>query len=39
MTDFWLNHFNVYIKKNQDEPYLLPAYEAGCDSTKCSGQV
>jgi uncharacterized protein (DUF1800 family) len=27
MTDFWLNHFNVYIKKNQDEPYLLPAYE------------
>jgi uncharacterized protein (DUF1800 family) len=27
MTDFWLNHFNVYIKKNQSEPYLLPAYE------------
>jgi uncharacterized protein (DUF1800 family) len=27
MTDFWLNHFNVYIKKNQAEPYLLPAYE------------
>jgi uncharacterized protein (DUF1800 family) len=27
MTDFWLNHFNVYIKKNQDETYLLPAYE------------
>jgi uncharacterized protein (DUF1800 family) len=27
MTDFWLNHFNVYSKKNQDEPYLLPAYE------------
>jgi uncharacterized protein (DUF1800 family) len=27
MTDFWLNHFNVYIKKNQGEPYLLPAYE------------
>jgi uncharacterized protein (DUF1800 family) len=27
MTDFWLNHFNVYIKKNQDEPYLLSAYE------------
>jgi uncharacterized protein (DUF1800 family) len=27
MTDFWLNHFNVYVKKNQDEPYLLPAYE------------
>ena len=27
MTDFWLNHFNVYLKKNQNEPYLLPAYE------------
>ena len=27
MTDFWLNHFNVYIRKNQDEPYLLAAYE------------
>lgn len=29
MTDFWLNHFNVYVRKNQNEPYLLPAYE--CD--------
>ncbi|RSL14551.1 uncharacterized protein (DUF1800 family) [Edaphobacter aggregans] len=27
MTDFWLNHFNIYVKKNQNEPYLLPAYE------------
>ncbi len=27
MTDFWLNHFNVYVKKNQNEPYLLPSYE------------
>jgi uncharacterized protein (DUF1800 family) len=27
MTDFWLNHFNVYIKKNQNEPYMLPSYE------------
>ena len=27
MTDFWLNHFNVYVKKNQNEPYLLPRYE------------
>ncbi len=27
MTDFWLNHFNVYDRKDQDEPYLLPAYE------------
>jgi uncharacterized protein (DUF1800 family) len=27
MTDFWLNHFNVFIRKNQNEPYMLPAYE------------
>ncbi len=27
MTDFWLNHFNVYVRKNQNEPYLLRAYE------------
>lgn len=27
MTDFWLNHFNVYLRKNQNEPFLLPAYE------------
>ncbi|WP_213803576.1 DUF1800 domain-containing protein [Granulicella sp. dw_53] len=27
MTDFWLNHFNVYLKKNQNEPYFLPSYE------------
>jgi uncharacterized protein (DUF1800 family) len=27
MTDFWLNHFNVYIKKNQNEPYMLPLFE------------
>jgi uncharacterized protein (DUF1800 family) len=26
MTDFWLNHFNVYIRKNQNEPYLIPDY-------------
>jgi uncharacterized protein (DUF1800 family) len=27
MTDFWLNHFNVYLRKNQNEPYLVAAYE------------
>ncbi len=27
MTDFWLNHFNVYVRKNQNEPYLLPEFE------------
>lgn len=27
MTDFWLNHFNIYIKKNENTPYQLTAYE------------
>jgi uncharacterized protein (DUF1800 family) len=27
MTDFWLNHFNVYVRKNANEPYLLSSYE------------
>lgn len=27
MTDFWLNHFNVYVRKDQNEPYLIPAFE------------
>jgi uncharacterized protein (DUF1800 family) len=27
MTDFWLNHFNVYIKKSQQAPYYIAAYE------------
>jgi uncharacterized protein (DUF1800 family) len=27
MTDFWLNHFNVYIRKNQLTPATLPSYE------------
>lgn len=27
MTDFWLNHFSVYARKNQLEPYMLATYE------------
>lgn len=27
MTDFWLNHFNVYIRKDGYMPSLLPEYE------------
>jgi uncharacterized protein (DUF1800 family) len=27
MTDFWLNHFNVYLKKSQEAPYYIAAYE------------
>ena len=26
MTEFWLNHFNVYLHKSEEEPYLLPEY-------------
>jgi uncharacterized protein (DUF1800 family) len=26
MTEFWLNHFNVYLRKNEQEPYMLPSY-------------
>ena len=26
MTDFWLNHFSVYIKKSQDAPYYIAIY-------------
>lgn len=27
MTDFWENHFSVYVRKNGVEPYLLPGYD------------
>jgi uncharacterized protein (DUF1800 family) len=27
MTTFWLNHFNVYLHKNQETPYYLVSYE------------
>ncbi len=27
MTDFWLNHFNVFLHKDEQEPYLLPSFE------------
>jgi len=27
MTDFWLNHFTVYIQKNPQERYHIPEYE------------
>ncbi|HWA93816.1 MAG TPA: DUF1800 domain-containing protein [Terracidiphilus sp.] len=26
MTDFWLNHFNIYLRKNQNMPYALAGY-------------
>ncbi len=27
MTDFWLNHFNIYIKKDGQMPSLLPEFQ------------
>jgi uncharacterized protein (DUF1800 family) len=27
MVDFWLNHFNLYMKKNQEAPYMIAAFE------------
>ena len=27
MTDFWLNHFNIYAQKGAPEPYYLVEYE------------
>ena len=27
MTTFWLNHFNVYLHKNEEAPYYLVSYE------------
>ena len=27
MADFWLNHFNVYLRKNEAMPYYLVSYE------------
>jgi uncharacterized protein (DUF1800 family) len=27
MTDFWLNHFNIYLRKDEQMPYYLVSYE------------
>ncbi len=27
MTDFWLNHFNVYMAKSEESPYYIADYE------------
>ena len=27
MTDFWMNHFNVFLRKNEATPYYLVSYE------------
>jgi uncharacterized protein (DUF1800 family) len=27
MTNFWLNHFNIYLRKNEEEPWYLTSFE------------
>jgi uncharacterized protein (DUF1800 family) len=27
MTDFWFNHFNIYLRKNEQMPYYLVSFE------------
>lgn len=27
MTDFWFNHFNIFVRKSDHEAWYLPAYE------------
>jgi uncharacterized protein (DUF1800 family) len=27
MTNFWMNHFNIYLRKNEQQPYYLSSYE------------
>lgn len=29
MTDFWMNHFNVYIRKGGPAPFFIGEYESG----------
>ena len=38
MTDFWMNHFNVFINKGADR-FLLTSYERDAIRHPCAGQV
>ncbi len=38
MTDFWLNHFNVYIRKGGPELYYLADYEKNVIRTNALGK-
>ena len=38
MTDFWLNHFNVYLQKNEETPYYLASYEQGVIRPRALGK-
>jgi uncharacterized protein (DUF1800 family) len=38
MVDFWLNHFNVYIKKSQQAPYYIASYERSAIRPRALGK-
>ena len=38
LTDFWFNHFNVDVRKSQEEPYLLGAYEQNAIAPRVLGK-
>jgi uncharacterized protein (DUF1800 family) len=38
MVDFWLNHFNVYMKKSQQAPYFITSYERDAIRTHALGR-
>ena len=37
MTTFWLNHFNVYLHKNEETPYYLVSYERNVIAPRALG--
>jgi uncharacterized protein (DUF1800 family) len=38
MTDFWLNHFNVYLKKGQFAPWYLADYQQNVIAPRAMGK-
>ncbi|WP_263365743.1 DUF1800 domain-containing protein [Edaphobacter bradus] len=38
MVDFWLNHFNVYMRKSQQAPYYIASYERDVIRPRALGQ-
>jgi uncharacterized protein (DUF1800 family) len=38
MTDFWLNHFNVYLKKGQLAPWYLADYQENVIAPRAMGK-
>ena len=38
MTDFWFNHFNVFLRKNETTPYYLVGYERDAIRPRAMGK-